>query len=301
MNGSAWTRFPLQTALPLAAGLVVILLVAAYSPPSVQWLILAAATLVLLLRVMAVSHSFAVLVEEAELLRLPLVIAKDPQLLDVSRRMAGSLEDIVHQFDPICRTMALTRIEQIERELRQISQGRFVFTGTETWRLPYEQLLRSQGLYRYRSVAFVKTANYWQDEPGRQSTQINCEVAKSGAAKIERIVILADSLWPSQERFPIQPILAWLEEQQRAGIQLKLVRQSAVESEPDLVADYGIYGNRAVGYQEVDERGRTVQFTLNFDISELLAAEARWERLTIFAGSFSETLDQVATYAYDRH
>ena len=167
--------------------------------------------------------------------------------------------------------------------------------------MPYEQLLRSPGLYRYRSVAFVKTANYWQDEPGRQSTLVNCDVAQSGVVTIERIVVLADSLWPQHERFPMEPILHWLKDQARAGVQLKLVRQSVVDSEPDLLADYGIYGNRAVGYLEIDDRGRTVQFTLTFDMTEPLAAEARWERLSIYARSFSETLDQVNRTAYDRH
>ena len=45
-------------------------------------------------------------------------------------------------FDPICRDLAITRATQMERELLQVSQGRFIFTGTETWRMPYERLLR---------------------------------------------------------------------------------------------------------------------------------------------------------------
>ena len=34
---------------------------------------------------------------------------------------------------------------------------------------------------------------------------------------------------------------------------------------PDLLADFGIYGDRAVGTQELDEQSRTVRFTLSFD------------------------------------
>ncbi len=301
MNLLARTRFSPLAAVLLAAGFLLIGLVAALAPPALQWAILAGVILFLLTRVVTLSDALGTLIEQADLLRLPLAIAKDQRLLEISRRMGVAIQEIGSQFDPICRTLALTRLEQIERELGQIAQGRFVFSGTETWRVPYEQLLRSQGLYRYRSVAVVKTANYWQDEPGRQSTLVNCDVAQSGAVTIERIVVLADSLWPRHERFPMEPILHWLKQQARAGVQLKLVRQSVIDEEPDLIADYGIYGNRAVGFQEIDDRGRTIQFTLTFDMTELLAAEARWERLSIYAGSFPEGLDQLNRTAYDRN
>jgi len=61
---------------------------------------------------------------------------------------------------------------------------------------------------------------------------------------------------------------------------LKLVRQSVLANEPDLVTDLGIYGNRAVGVQELDDKGRTFRFTLSFDFPEVMAAEQRWDRLS---------------------
>ena len=182
----------------------------------------------------------------------------------------------------------------MERELLQVSQGRFIFTGTETWRMPYERLLRSAGLYLYRSIAFLKTANYWQDEPGRQSMQVNFELADEGKLNIERIAIVPDHLWPQHERFPVEPIHSWLQAQHQHNIIVKLVRQSSVADEPDLITDMGMYGNRAVGQQEIDDRGRTVQFTLTFDFPEILAAEQRWERLSIYAISYAELLDRSA-------
>jgi len=57
-------------------------------------------------------------------------------------------------------------------------------------------------------------------------------------------------------RIPLDPLHAWIDEQHQHGIALKLVGYSAIASEPGLTADVGIYGNRAVGYQELDDHSR---------------------------------------------
>ena len=55
----------------------------------------------------------------------------------------------------------------------------------------------------------------------------------------------------------------------------------------------GLYGTRAVGIQELDERCRTIRFTLSFNDSDLQLARNRWERLELFAKPFRELLDQI--------
>jgi hypothetical protein len=65
-----------------------------------------------------------------------------------------------------------------------------------------------------------------------------------------------------------------------------------IAAEADLIVDLGIYGTRAVGFQELDDQGRTARFTLSFDFVDLLAAEQRWERLSVYAISYQELLDQ---------
>ena len=286
-----------QIVLILACGFVAAGLLPWLAPVSLQLVLLACLIVFLVVLVMTLAESIWTLTDQADLLPLLLALAKDPQLLDVYRRLGASLRDISVNFDPICRDLAIARATHIEGELLQVSQGRFIFTGTETWRMPYERLLRSPGLYLYRSIAFLKTANYWQDEPGRQSMQLNFELAGDGKLNIERIVIVPDHLWPPQERFPVEPIHSWLQAQHLHSITVQLVRQSSLAEEPDLVTDMGLYGNRAVGQQEIDERGRTVQFTLTFDFPEVLAAEQRWERLSIYAISYAELLDRSAPAA----
>ncbi len=84
----------------------------------------------------------------------------------------------------------------------------------------------------------------------------------------------------------------WIDDQHRHGICVKLVRQSVLAEEADLIVDMGIYGSRAVGFQEIDEHGRTVRFTLSFGFSEVLAAEQRWERLSVYSISYQKLLDR---------
>jgi hypothetical protein len=233
-----------------------------------------------------------ILAHDSELLGLPLAIARDAEILDLYRSVGLSFRDLSANPDPIYRELALDRARQLSQEAKAVASGQIVFQGTEAWRQAYATLMRSRGLYRYRSVAYVHTPAYWQDEPGRQSMQVNFEMRAQGL-QIERIVIVADGLWPATEQTPVEPIAAWLLEQARHGIDVRLVRASRLEA--DLLADFGLYGTRAIGRQDVDEQGRTVRFTLSFDFPDFLAAEARWDRLTVYAVSYEDLLDRYTT------
>ena len=65
-----------------------------------------------------------------------------------------------------------------------------------------------------------------------------------------------------------------------------------MKDEPHLIADFGIYGFRAVGRQVADSSGRTTRFTLSFEFDDVKEAESNWERLKVFTKSFAEILDQ---------
>jgi hypothetical protein len=221
-----------------------------------------------------------------------LLIARDEELFDRYRRTTSLLLKVSQHQDPIYRAIALEQVDDLIRRLTSIAAGSLIFEGTETWRIVYERLLRSPGLYLYRSVSWVKNANYWQDEPGRKSMQVNFELHEQEALNIERIAIVADELWPVAEKWPVEPIRHWLHEQHVRGIWMKMVRESALHKVPDLIADMGIYGSRALGIQELDEQCRTVRFVLTFDFAKVVEAEARWNRLLVYAKSYSEHLDQ---------
>lgn len=227
------------------------------------------------------------LLSAEELPGVTLAIAGDPAAFGLYLSFGQSMREMVATVDPIYRGLARERFGQLVNDASSLAAGRIDYIGTEGWRSAYEQLLRSRGLYRYRSVAYVRCPNYWQDEPGRQSMRLNYEMIESGLY-VERVVILPDAFWPTGEADPVEPIGRWVDEQSRRGVRVWLVRESLLDGDQDLLADFGLYGNRAVGFQQIDEHGRTVRFTLSFDFGELMAAERRWERLMVYARAREE-------------
>lgn len=227
------------------------------------------------------------------LLETPFLLAHDRDVFDRYRSLTRNLLRVSQKSDAIYREIALERLTSLADEAEQLGGGTIVFDGTETWRIAYEKLLRSPGLHLYRSVAWVRHADYWQDEPGRQSMQLNLELHESETINIERIVIIADALWPKEEEFPVEPVRQWIHEQHAAAIWIRLVRESALKNERDLVSDSGIYGSRAVGFQELNEHCQTSRFVLTFDFESVTQAEDRWKRLAVYATSYAELLDRV--------
>ncbi|MDZ4684140.1 MAG: hypothetical protein SH850_03570 [Planctomycetaceae bacterium] len=225
-------------------------------------------------------------------LETPFRLAGDFEMFVRYEQLAASLLTISTQPDVIYRAVALEHLDDLVRRASLVAQGTFVFEGTETWRLIYERLLRSPGLHCYRSVAWVRTPDYWQDEPGRKSLAVNFELVESQRLRIERIVILDDALWPTTETWPTEPVRQWLHEQYARGIEVGFVRVSTLAHEPALHVDCGLYGSRALGVQQLDDRGQTERFTLRFDLQAVLDAEARWNRLAVYAESWANYLDR---------
>ena len=229
---------------------------------------------------------------QPELLQILLDLSRDQELADVHTKLATALKRISNHLDPVFRKLALARLQAIATECQLFGSGTVDFTSTESWRVVYEELLRSPGLHLYRSVAYVESAHYWQDGPGQQSTQLNLELHDARVVSIERTAIIADHLWPEDELFPVEPLHSWLDQQHRYGIWLRLVRESKLEHDTDLLADFGIYGTRAVGMQTADPTGRTIRFSLHFDFGKVQEAEAKWNRLAVYAVSYRDLLDR---------
>jgi hypothetical protein len=155
---------------------------------------------------------------ESNLFEKLLRLARDEE---VSARHIALLEShltISRNQDPIYREIAVEQLQDVVHRADSIAAGVFVFEGTETWRIVYERLLRSPGLHLYRSVAWVKNANYWQDEPGRKSMAVNFELNDAEQLNIERIAIIADDLWPVDDVWPVESLRQWLHEQHARGI-----------------------------------------------------------------------------------
>lgn len=206
------------------------------------------------------------------------------------QQIAHDLERIGDNLDPLFRELALNRLTDISDEAQSLSSGEIVFQNTETWRAAYEKLLLSLDFSTYRSVAWVRTSDYWRDQAGRRSIRLNYELLDRGL-QIERILILPPALWSADSAAPSTSIRTWIEEQHYRGITLSLVREQDLTGEHDLIRDFGIYGNRATGEQELDEHSRTICFRLSFSTDAVRRAENRWSRLQVFSVSCSQALD----------
>jgi hypothetical protein len=226
-----------------------------------------------------------------EKLSVPITLARDPELFEQFSAYCRVLTDLTKLSDPILRDTAVLKLASVNSQLAPLSDGTVVFSGTESWRTVYEQLLESSELKEYRSVAYVRTKDYWQDAPGRQSMKANFD-AVMRKVLIERIIILREELWPIGSLLPVPEILPWIDEQHNRGIWVVLVREIDLINEPDLRADFGIYGDRAVGRQELDERSRTIRFTLSFDPSAIRLSLDRWHRLNLFGNPYQSLLDR---------
>lgn len=226
-----------------------------------------------------------------EKLPVPARLARDPELFDQYAAFCRVLTDLADLPDPILRETAVLKLASVNAQLAPLSDGTVVFADTEGWRTVYEKLLASKALKEYRSVALVRTRDYWQDAPGRQSMAANYAAVARGV-RVERVVVLREELWPAGAPLPSADVLPWIDEQHRHGVWVVLVREGDLAGEPGLRADFGIYGERAVGTQELDDRSRTTRFTLCFDPAEVRLAADRWDRLYLFGTPFQTLLDR---------
>ena len=194
-----------------------------------------------------------------EKLQIPIALAPEHELFDQYSVFAAALSELAKQTDPVLRDFALIKLASIAEQVKLLAKGQLVFSGTETWRTVYEQILQSPGLKEYLSVAWIKTKDYWQDPPGKQSIRLNFDLVQQGLI-IDRIVILRGDLWPKGQLLPSPEILPWIEDQFNRGINISVVREYDIYTESDLAGDFAIYGDRATGTQELDEQSRTTRF-----------------------------------------
>lgn len=211
--------------------------------------------------------------------------------LDALWELTRSLATLRDFADPVLREHVVASTAVLIDEIRRLARGQVVFTNTETWRAAYEKVLSDPGVTEYLSVSWVKSEDYWQDLPGQQSMRLNYDLIGRGM-RIERILIIGWNLWPPRVRAPLPQVREWIEEQHYRGIWVALVRESDLLNEQELLRDFGIYGDRATGEQELDEESRTIQFVLSFDQSALGLARDRWDRLMLFAIPYGNLLDQ---------
>ena len=188
---------------------------------------------------------------------------------------------------------ARIRLERMGDQLDEILRQELSFTQTETWRTVYEAILSACQSRRYLSVALIEHEDYWQDQPGLASLEFNYDLVQFGWY-VHRRFILDDYFWPPKAVHPATEVLGPIQQQATHGIDVSLVRKSQLESEPQLICDLGIYGERAAGFQSLDGQGRTTRYVLRFGKQAVESAEELWRQLDLYAVSLESILDRPA-------
>lgn len=216
-------------------------------------------------------------------------LSSDPH--EVCRGLIEGLLATAAHRDGVFRELAATRIAAFADQVHDWSHGKLTFQSTECWRTAYEKVLTAPDITEYRSVAWIRSGDYWQDLPGRQGMRLNYELLDRGV-RIERVLILGWNVWPPELRLPPASLRRWIDEQHYRGVWLLLLRESDLVGEPELIRDFGIYGDRAVGELHLDSDSRTVSFTLSFEQAAVQTAKEQWARLKLFARPYAELVDQ---------
>ena len=210
-------------------------------------------------------------------------------LATAAKRLEAAATRLVPSIpeDGVLHEQAALRVAQMSNEAADLASGKLVFESTETWRAVYEAVLSGCRQRRYLSVAIIETEDYWRDRPGRASLEFNCRLVQHGF-NVARTLLIDEFFWPKRAELPDKQLLAWAKAQHDEGISVQLARLSEVEQE--LRLDFGVYGERAVGYQVVDESGKTERFMLLFDAESRNLAEDRWRRLELFVEPLDDLL-----------
>jgi len=209
-------------------------------------------------------------------------------------RLERQLKKFIQQsarLDPILERQARLRVERMSEQLDELLRHELSFTQTETWRTVYEAILSACQTKRYLSVALIEHEDYWQDQPGLASLEFNFDLVQFGW-HVHRRFIIDDYFWPPKAVHPANEVLGPIQDQATRGIDVSLIRKSQLESEPGLICDFGIYGERAAGYQSLDDQGRTTRYLVRFGKQAVDAAEELWRQLDLYAVSLDSILDQ---------
>ena len=291
LNGLNRRHFLLIPAIAVVIGLLVSALVAWTGSVWLQSFFVG--TLLSLIIAFLLLRNLRQRAESLELLETPFYLAHDAEVFDRYRQVSQLLLRISNRSNVVYRELALQRLDEIIEQISLLGSGKLIFSETETWRLAYGKVLRDPTVFFYRSVALVRDPAYWQDAAGRGSIQFNYELIDQQIVTIERIVIIADELWPRNEDLPVEELRQWIHEQLVHGVWIQLVRASDLEQEPELLQDIGIYGQRAIGVQELAaDNLSTRRFTLDFDANAVREAKKRWNKLGVYAVSYKDLLDR---------
>jgi len=212
-------------------------------------------------------------------------IAQNPR---VRKFYDETIEPLSRAFkidDNVFGSLVEEKLTDFQNELStELSTGRISFPA-EAFRVTYADILNQPDIKEYRSVAWVKSEDYWQDQAGKSSIRFNFDLLQKGVG-IERIFIVREAVWDSTK------IKNWIRQQRdyrvkidgkqtENRIRIAVASEGRIPAEENLIEDYGIYGDRAVGVQNIDDKCKTTTFDLYFDKAKIAKAKRSFEKLKV--------------------
>ena len=201
-------------------------------------------------------------------------IVKDKHLFDFYKDTIDKISSANKYDDPHFKDLLEAKLNDVKTELSDISRGVFEFRA-ESWRKPWREILSRKDVKYYYSASLVKSKDYWQNRPGKESIHFNKEILNR--TKTKRIFIIWDEVWDNQQ------IKDWIIDQKNSGIEVLVARRNELPVEEDVIHDFGIYGDVAVGYQILDENCNTVRFNFYFDKEYHKKTIERFDKLGLYA------------------
>ena len=113
-----------------------------------------------------------------------------------------ALDAMADQTDSILRQFVMLTLANLGEQLQMLADGTIVFSDAQAWQTIYDQFLRSPDITKHWSVAWVRSADYWQDEAGQQSIAANFAAVRRGLM-IHRLVIIADPTLRASIHYPV--------------------------------------------------------------------------------------------------
>lgn len=239
----------------------------------------------LLFRLIEISHNIA---NEGDFSAL---VSQDNDWRTIMEKLRDSLEYTGTKKDPFFTDMYQALIRDFSNRLGNAASGCIKFPPGERWRKYWKKIISQRDLGEYRSTSWVKSPEYWRDPAGREGFEFN----KTIEAKTTRVFIIRDKYWDHPD------VWEMIRDQYDAkNIEIRVVRETILEeNDPDLLLDFGIYGERAVGYQELDDNCRTKSFTFHFDEKKISDTEDIFEGLLVYATE-SVTKDFLSRKEFDK-
>src|SRR5262245_4621402 len=92
-------------------------------------------------------------------------------LPDSCRELVTAIVAGASHFHPAFQKLLAPHLAALTEQTRPWLHGQLTYPNTEAWRAAYELVLSDPDITEYRSVAWVKSEDYWQDLPGQHAMQ----------------------------------------------------------------------------------------------------------------------------------